>query len=63
MVDNLHFYYCLENVIICHEGTDALDEVTDLDAYILQEGAAFQSYHDHDCFWVHFRYVEFHGEP
>ena len=54
MVDDLYLWYCLEGVFICHEGTDALAEVTDLDADIPQEGAAFPTSHDHDCFWVHF---------
>ena len=35
-------------MIFCHEGTDAFAEVTDLDADILQDGAAFPSSHDHD---------------
>ena len=41
VVDNLYFWYCVEDVIVCREGTDALAEVTDLDADIPQEGAAF----------------------
>ena len=48
---------------ICHGGTDALAEVTDLDTDITQESAAFPTSHDHDCFWVHFIQVEFHGKP
>ena len=40
MVDDLYFLYCAEGVVICHEGTDALAEVTDLDADIPQESAA-----------------------
>ena len=46
-----------------HEGTDALAEVTDLDAEIPQEGAACPLSHDHDCFQVHFGQIEFHGRP
>ena len=34
MVDNLYLLYCVESVIDFHEGTDALDEVTDLDTDI-----------------------------
>ena len=63
VLDNFYFWYCLEGVIISHEGTDALAEVTDLDADIPQEGAAFPTSHDHDCFWVYFIQIEFHGEP
>ena len=40
MVDNLYFWYCVEGVVFCHDGTDALVEVTDLDADIPQEGTA-----------------------
>ena len=40
VVDNLYLWYCVEGVIFCPEGTDALAEVTDLDADIPQEGAA-----------------------
>ena len=54
MTDNLYFWYCVEGAIGFHEGTDALDEVADLDADIPQEGAACPSSHDHDCFRVHF---------
>ena len=63
VVDNLYLWYCVEIVIVCHEGSDALAEVTDLDAYIPQEGAACPSSHDHDCFWVHFGQIEFHVKP
>ena len=52
VVDNFYFWYCVESVIFCHEGTDALAEVTDLDAYIPQEGAACPSPHDHGFFSV-----------
>ena len=63
VVENLYFWYCVEVVIVCHEGTAALADVTDLDVDIPQEGAAFQSSHDHDCFPVQFDQIEFHGEP
>ena len=63
MVDNLYFQYCVEIVIVFHEGTDDLGEVPDLDANIPQEGAAFPSSHDHDCFRVHFGHIEFHSKP
>ena len=49
-------------MIVRHEVTDALAEVTDLDADIPQEGAACLSSRDHDCFRVHFGQIEFHGE-
>ena len=45
-----------------HEGTDALAEVTDLDADIPQEGAACPSSHDHDSSQVQFGQIEFHGK-
>ena len=48
MVDNFYFWYCVEIVIVCHESTDALDKVTDLDADIPLEGAACSYPHDHD---------------
>ena len=51
------------NLLFCREVTDALAEVTDLDADIPQEGAAFPSSHDYDCFWIHFGQIEFHGKP
>ena len=63
VVDNYYLWYCVESVIVFHEGTDALDEVTDLDADIPQEGAACPSTHDHDCFQVNFGQIEFHGKP
>ena len=50
-------------MVIFHEGNDALDEVTDLDADVPQEGAACTTSHNHDCFWVHFSQIELHGEP
>ena len=40
VVDDLYLWYCREGVIACHEGSDALAEVTDLDADIPQESAA-----------------------
>ena len=49
-------------MIGCYGGTDDLAEVTDLDADIPQEGPACPSYHDHDCFQVHFGQIEFHGK-
>ena len=63
VVDNLYFWYCLEFVIVCREVTDALDEVTELDADIPQEGSACPSSHDNDCLQVHFVQIEFHGKP
>ena len=62
VVDNFYFWYCVEGVIVCHEGTDSLAEVTDLDADIPQEGAAYPSSHDHDFFRVQFGQIEFHGK-
>ena len=49
-------------MIDLHEGTDALAEVTDLDADIPLEGSAFPYSHDHDCFRVHFGQIEFHDK-
>ena len=63
VVYNFYFWYCVEGVIICHEVTDALAEVTDMDADIPQEGAACPSSHDLDCLRVHFGQIEFHSEP
>ena len=63
VVDKLYFWYCVESVIVCHEGTGALAEVTDLGVDIPQEGAACPSSHDHDCLRVHFGQIEFHGKP
>ena len=40
MLDNLCFWYCIEIFLVHHEGNDELDEVTDLDVDIPQEGAA-----------------------
>ena len=55
IVDDLYFWSFVEGVVIFHEVTDALAEVTDLDVDIPQEGAAFSTSHDHDFFWVHRR--------
>ena len=63
MVYYFYLWYCIEGVVICHEVTGALAEVADLDADILQESAVSPTSHDHDCFWVHFSQVDFHGEP
>ena len=63
MVDNFYFWYFVEGVIVCHEVTGALDEVTDLDADIPQEGTAFPTSHDHDGSWVHFGQIEFMENP
>ena len=46
-----------------HEITDALAEVTDLDADLPQEEAACPTSHDHDCFRVHCIQIEFNGKP
>ena len=63
VIDNLYLWYCVERLIVCHEGTDALAEVADLDEDIPQEGAACPLSHDHDCFRVHFGQIKFHGKP
>ena len=47
----------------CHEGTDALAEVNNLDVEIPQECAACLSPHDCDCFLVNFGQIEFYGKP
>ena len=57
MADNFYLWYCVQSVIGCHEGTDALAEVTDLDADILQEGADCPSSHDQDFLRVHFVHI------
>ena len=62
MVDNSYFWYCVGGVIVFHEVKDTLAEFTDLDADIPQEIIAFPSSHDHDCFWVHFVHIQFHGK-
>ena len=48
VIDNFYLWYCVESLLACHEGTDTLAEVTDLDADIPQEGTACPSSHDHD---------------
>ena len=53
-VDNICFWYCTEGFFVGHEGTDALAEVSDLDADILQEDVARPLSHDHDCLWINF---------
>ena len=63
VVDDFYFWYCVEGVIVCNDGTDALADVTDLDADILQEGADCPSSHDQDGSRVHFGQIEFHGKP
>ena len=63
VADNFYFWYFVEGLIGCHEGTDALAEVTDLDSDIPQEGASCPLSHDHDCFRVHFGQIYFHGKP
>ena len=63
VVDDFYLWYCVEGMVICHEGIDALAEVTDLDADIPQEGAACPSPHDHDGSRAHFGQIEIHGEP
>ena len=50
--DDFYFWYCVEGVVICHKGTDALADITYLDADIPQESTACPTSHDHDCFWV-----------
>ena len=50
MVDNFYFWYCVEGVVICHEGTDNLADVPDLDADIPQESTACPTSHDHDFY-------------
>ena len=63
VVDNLYFWYCLESVIVCHDITNDIAEVTGLDADIPQEAVACPSSHDHDFLRVHFGQKEFHGKP
>ena len=48
VLDDLYLWYCVEGVVIFHEGNDALAEVADLDVDILQESAACPTSHDHD---------------
>ena len=40
VVDNICFRYCIEILLVCHEGNNAITEVADLDADIPHEGAA-----------------------
>ena len=54
LVENLCFRYCIECLFICHEDTDALAEVADMDVDIPQEVAACPSFHDCDCLCIHF---------
>ena len=63
VVNNYYLWNIAEGVIVCHEGTNAFAEVTDLDADIPQEGVACPSSHDHVFFWLQFGQIEFHGEP
>ena len=63
VVDNLYLWYCVEGVIVGHEGTDDLAKVTDLYGDIPQEGATFPSSHYHDCLRVQFGQIKFHGKP
>ena len=42
------FLVFLESLLVFHEGTDTLAEVTDMDVDIPLEGAACPSSHDHD---------------
>ena len=63
MVYNFYLWYCVEGAIVCHEGTDVLAEVTDLDADIPQEGAACPLSYDNNCFRVHFGQIKFYGKP
>ena len=54
MVDNFYFWYCVEILLVCHEVTDALAGVTDLETDILQEGSACPLSHDNDYLLIHF---------
>ena len=42
MIDDFYSWYCVEVGVIFHEGTDALAEVTELDADIPQEALLAQ---------------------
>ena len=58
MVENFYFWYCVENLFVCHEFNDAIDLVTDLDADIPQEGASCPSSHDNDFYgYTSARYI------
>ena len=63
VVANICFQYCIECLFVCHEGTDTLAEIAEMDADIPQEGVAIPSSHDHDYLWIHFDQKEFHGKP
>ena len=54
VVDYFYIWYCVERVIFFHEVTDALAEVTDLEADIPQEGADCPSSHYRDGSQVKF---------
>ena len=62
VVENFYFWYCVGSFIGFHESNDALAEVTNLDADILQEGADCLSSHDYDYFRVHFGQIGFHDK-
>ena len=49
VVDNIYLWYCIECLFVSHEGTDTLDEVTEMDADITQEGISIPSSYDNDC--------------
>ena len=52
--DNIFFRYFIECLFVCHEGTDALAEIADLNLDIPQEGVTCPSSHDHDFLWIQF---------
>ena len=52
VIENICLPYCIELLFISHQGTDALDEVADMDADIPQEGVARPFSHDHDCLCI-----------
>ena len=62
VVENFYLWYCVESVIVCHEVTDALAEVTGLDADTPQEGAACPSSHDNDFHTGTLWKADFHGK-
>ena len=55
--------YEVRHNLLWRRDTDTLDEVTELDLDIPQEGAALPSSHDRDCFQVNFDQIYFHGKP
>ena len=63
VVDNLCFCYYIEYLVVIHEGTDAFDEVDNLDVDIPQKGVAIPSFHDHYSIWIQFGHKEFYGKP